>query len=198
MNEFDIDALLVTENEHLNELRNTPLTGIQMASSAMTNMDLEIENDDSEENDDNNVDDMDDTDENSDADDKDEKMTDISSEKQSTTDIGEKQSTTDIDKKPSKTVRFTVQVADKNKKKLSKQKAAELASKHEDDNTRRLINRSNMTRRQEFKKLKKNMKRSEKSVSHLSEALDSIIKLAPTKITTSNNNDSYDFNTDLT
>ncbi|CAF0819025.1 unnamed protein product [Didymodactylos carnosus] len=158
--EFDIDALLATESEHLNELRNTPLTGIQMASSAMTNMDLEIENDDSEENDDNNVDDMDDTDENSDADDNDEKMTDISSEKQSTTDIDKEPSTTDIDKKPSKTVRFTVQVADRNNKKLSKQKAAELASKHEDDSTRRLINRSNMTRRQEFKKLKKNMKRS--------------------------------------
>lgn len=54
-----------------------------------------------------------------------------------------------------------VQTTDKSKR-LSKQQAADLAEKEEDNETRRSVKRSNLVRQQEFKKLKKNQKRTGK------------------------------------
>jgi len=42
---------------------------------------------------------------------------------------------------------------------LSKQRAADLADKQQDDEVRRSIKKSNLTRQQEFKKIKKNQKK---------------------------------------
>jgi len=89
--------------------------------------------------------------------------------------------------KNSNEVHFTVQAMDKTKR-LSKQRAADLADKQQDDEIRRSINKSNLTRQQEFKKIKKNEKKTEKSMDSLSNALDSIIRLTPT----STANDSVD------
>jgi len=47
---FDIDSLLASENEHLNELRNTPLTGISLPASAPTNVQLNDDDDDDDDN----------------------------------------------------------------------------------------------------------------------------------------------------
>jgi hypothetical protein len=55
-------------------------------------------------------------------------------------------------------VHFTVQVTGKAKR-LSKQLAADLADKHHDDEIGRSIKRSNLSRQQEFKKMKKHQKK---------------------------------------
>jgi len=55
-------------------------------------------------------------------------------------------------------IHFTVQVTDKTKR-LSKQRVNDLADKQQDDEIRRLIKKSNLTRQQEFKKIKKNQKK---------------------------------------
>ena len=51
-----------------------------------------------------------------------------------------------------------VQANDKSKR-ASKQQAADLADKEQDDDVRRSIKRSNLVRQKEFKKMKKNQKR---------------------------------------
>jgi len=51
-----------------------------------------------------------------------------------------------------------VQVNDKTKR-LSKQQTADLADKEHDNEIRRSVKRSNLVRHQEFKKMKKNKKR---------------------------------------
>lgn len=56
-------------------------------------------------------------------------------------------------------VRFTVQVPDRSKR-LSKQRAADIVDKQYDDDIRRSVKKSNLTRQQEFKKLKKHQKKS--------------------------------------
>ena len=56
-------------------------------------------------------------------------------------------------------VLFTVQAMDRSQR-LSKQRLADLADKEEDDEVQRSIIQSNLTRQQDFKKLKKNQKRS--------------------------------------
>jgi hypothetical protein len=81
-------------------------------------------------------------------------------------------------------------------------------AKEHDNEIRRSVKRSNLTRQQEFKKMKKNQKRSgnfpffpnyyflfrlEKSVSSLGDALDSMVRLT----TTTTTNDSYNFQTDF-
>jgi len=107
-----------------------------------------------------------------------------------------------------------VQVNDKTKR-LSKQQAADVADKEHDNEIRRTVKRSNLVRQQEFKKMKKNQKRTgneknlfhlnnsnssffffllEKSVSNLGDALDSIIRLTTTNNST---DDSYNFQTDF-
>jgi hypothetical protein len=58
-------------------------------------------------------------------------------------------------------VRFTVQIKDRTKR-LSKQQAADLVDKEHDNEIRRSVKRSNLTRQQEFKKMKKNQKRTGK------------------------------------
>ncbi len=55
-------------------------------------------------------------------------------------------------------VRFTVQINDKTKH-LSKKQAANLADQEDDHEIRRSIKRSNLVRQQQFKKMKKNQKR---------------------------------------
>ena len=54
-----------------------------------------------------------------------------------------------------------VQANDKTKR-LSKQQAADLVDKEHDNEIRRSIKRSNLVRQQEFKKMKKNQKKSGK------------------------------------
>jgi hypothetical protein len=61
-------------------------------------------------------------------------------------------------------VRFTVQVNDRSKH-LSKQQAADLADKEHNDDIRRSIKRSNLVRQQDFKKMKKNQKRTGRQTS---------------------------------
>lgn len=51
-----------------------------------------------------------------------------------------------------------MEVTDKSKR-LSKQQAADLADKEHDNEIRKSIKRSNLTRQQEFKKMKKNQKK---------------------------------------
>jgi hypothetical protein len=58
-------------------------------------------------------------------------------------------------------VHFTVQAMDRTKR-LSKQRTADLADKQQDDEIRRSIKSSNLIRQQEFKKMKKNQKRTGK------------------------------------
>jgi hypothetical protein len=55
-------------------------------------------------------------------------------------------------------VHFTVQAMDKTKR-LSKQRVANLADKQYEDQIRRSIEKSNLTRQEEFKKVKKNQKK---------------------------------------
>jgi nuclear GTP-binding protein len=94
--------------------------------------------------------------------------------------------------KDSKKVRFMVQVTDKSKR-LSKQQASDLVDKEHNNDIRRSVKRSNLVRQQEFKKMKKNQKRTEKSVSNLGDALDSMVRLT----TTTTTDDSYNFQTDF-
>lgn len=56
-------------------------------------------------------------------------------------------------------VHFTVQATDKTKH-LSRQRAVNLADKQQDNEIRRSVQKSNLIRQQEFKKLKKNQKKS--------------------------------------
>ena len=82
-------------------------------------------------------------------------------------------------------------------KRFSKQRAADLVDKQHNDEIRRSIKKSNLTRQQEFKKMKKHQKKSgrivvifflsistlislEKSMDNLGNALDSIVRLTPT------------------
>ena len=111
-------------------------------------------------------------------------------------------------------VRFMVQANDKSKR-ASKQQAADLVDKEQDDDVRRSIKRSNLVRQKEFKKMKKNQKRTgehidffkfiqlkiaffslEKTVASLGDALDSMVRLTTTSSNKSNN-DSYNFETDF-
>ncbi|CAF0854310.1 unnamed protein product [Rotaria sp. Silwood1] len=163
---FDIDGLLKNEDEQLKDLHNTPLTGISFPASIPTQADMDLDKEETMSEDENN-----------------------SIEEMSQDDDENHQPTT----KDSKKVRFMVQANDKTKR-LSKQQAADLVDKEHDNEVRRSIKRSNLVRQQEFKKIKKNQKRTEKSVSNLGDALDSIIRL-----TTSNNStdDSYNFQTDF-
>jgi hypothetical protein len=55
-------------------------------------------------------------------------------------------------------VYFTVQATDKTKC-FSKQRIADLADKQQDDEIRRSITKSNLIRQQEFKRIKKNQKK---------------------------------------
>ncbi len=55
-------------------------------------------------------------------------------------------------------VHFTVQATDKTKR-FSKQRIADLADKQQDDEIRRSITKSNLIRQQEFKRIKKNQKK---------------------------------------
>jgi plasmid replication initiation protein len=61
---------------------------------------------------------------------------------------------------------YTVQGTDKTKR-LSKQRAANLANKQDDDEIQRSIQRSNLTRQQQFKKIKKNEKKTGKIIAFL-------------------------------
>jgi hypothetical protein len=54
-----------------------------------------------------------------------------------------------------------VQVTDKSKR-LSKQQASDLVDKEHNNDIRRSVKRSNLVRQQEFKKMKKNQKRTGK------------------------------------
>ena len=107
-------------------------------------------------------------------------------------------------------VRFTVQVTDRAKR-LSKQQSADLADKEHDNDIRKSVKRSNLVRQQEFKKMKKNQKRTgntmstcvsldrpfpslEKSVANLGDALDSMVRLTTEKNPAG---DSYNFQTDF-
>ncbi|CAF0986868.1 unnamed protein product [Rotaria sordida] len=167
---FDIDGLLKNENEQLKDLHNTPLTGISLPASTPTQADIDLDKEENMSEDENNsIEEM--NQDNDDDDDENHQPT----------------------AKDSKKVRFMVQVNDKTKR-LSKQQAADLADKEHDNEIQRSIKRSNLVRQQEFKKLKKHQKRTEKSVSNLGDALDSIIRLT----TSSNSNDdSYNFQTDF-
>ncbi|CAF0744110.1 unnamed protein product [Rotaria sordida] len=167
---FDIDGLLKNENEQLKDLHNTPLTGISLPASTPTQADMDLDKEENMSEDENNsIEEM--NQDNDDDDDENHQPT----------------------AKDSKKVRFMVQVNDKTKR-LSKQQAADLADKEHDNEIQRSIKRSNLVRQQEFKKLKKHQKRTEKSVSNLGDALDSIIRLT----TSSNSNDdSYNFQTDF-
>jgi len=69
-------------------------------------------------------------------------------------------------------VRFTVQIKDRTKR-LSKQQAADLVDKEHDNEIRRSVKRSNLTRQQEFKKMKKNQKRTGKKT------FDSMFRIIP-------------------
>jgi hypothetical protein len=55
-------------------------------------------------------------------------------------------------------VSFTVQATDPTKR-LSKQRTVDIVNKQHDDEIRRSIKRSNLIRQQEFKKIKKNQKK---------------------------------------
>jgi len=87
-----------------------------------------------------------------------------------------------------------------------KKRLADLADKEEDEKIRHLVKRSNLARQKDFKKMKKNIKKSEKSVSQLGDALDSVIRFTtPTVPSTipivgnghNDDGDSYDFSTNF-
>ncbi|UJR25249.1 hypothetical protein I4U23_006601 [Adineta vaga] len=82
----------------------------------------------------------------------------------------------------SKQVQFTVQARDKSKR-LSKHETTNQIDKHYNDDIRRSVNRSNQIRQQEFKKMKKNQRKTEKTMENLGNALDSIIRLTSTSTT---------------
>jgi len=168
---FDIDGLLKTEDEQLKDLHNTPMTGISLPASTPTQADMDLDKEDTISDDENNhVEEMDED------------------------NVDESENDQPKTTKDSKKVRFMVQANDKTKR-LSKQQAADLADKEEDDEVRRSVKRSNLVRQQEFKKMKKNQKRTEKSVANLGDALDSIIRL--TTSTKNSTDDSYNFQTDF-
>jgi len=180
---FDIDSLLASENEHLNELRNTPLTGISLPASSPTNVKLDGDSD------------MDDDDE--------KKIDDESTESMDEDD--KSLSTIQPEERKPKKVHFTVQIND-NKSRLAKKKFTDSVDKEEDEKLRHLVKRSNLARQKDFKKMKKNIKKSEKSVSKLGDALDSIIRFTTPTVPTAtvspmvgenNVGDSYNFSTDF-
>ena len=95
-------------------------------------------------------------------------------------------------------VHYTVQAMDRSAR-LTKQRLADLTDKQEDDEIRRSIEQANLSRQQEFKKMKKNQKRSgrflvlldlfvsigfslEKSMENLGNAFDSIVQLTDTSL----------------
>ncbi|CAF2723590.1 unnamed protein product [Rotaria sp. Silwood2] len=156
---FDIDALLNSEHEQLKDLENSSFTEITLPELARAQTDLEMnEEENLSENENSIIEAMDEDDE-------------------------DHQSTT----KTLDQAHFTVQAMDKTKRLLKKQ-AIDSADKLHDDEIRRSIHRSNLTRQQEFKKIKKNQRKLEKSMESLGDALDSIIRLTPISIT----NDSVD------
>jgi plasmid replication initiation protein len=63
-------------------------------------------------------------------------------------------------------VYYTVQATGKTKR-LSKQQAANLGNKQHDDEIQRSIQRSNLIRQQQFKKIKKNQKKAGKIIALL-------------------------------
>ena len=60
---------------------------------------------------------------------------------------------------PTKEVQFKVQISDRSKH-LSAQQHADTADRQYDEEIRRTVNKSNLTRQQEFKKMKKHQKKS--------------------------------------
>ncbi|CAF1240035.1 unnamed protein product [Adineta steineri] len=166
---FDIDGLLKTEDEQLKDLRNTPIGGISLPASIPTQAAMDLDKEES-----------------------------IKSEDEES--LGEEMDEDHDEKDQSKAtkdpkkVRFTVKANDK-KKHLSKKQAADLVDKEYNGDIRKSIKRSNLTRQQEFKKMKKNKKRTEKSMENLGDALDSIIRLTTTS--KNSNDDSYNFQTDF-
>jgi nuclear GTP-binding protein len=143
---FDIDGLLKTEDEQLKDLKNVPLTGISLPASTPTQADMDL--DEEEEDEASSAEEMDEEDngENHQPTTKDSKKV-----------FGETKFSS-FNRLNLFQVRFTVQINDKSKR-LSKQQAADLVDKEHDNDIRRSIKRSNLVRQQEFKKMKKNQKR---------------------------------------
>ncbi|CAF1253875.1 unnamed protein product [Adineta steineri] len=75
-------------------------------------------------------------------------------------------------------IHFTVRAIDKTKR-LSKQQIANSVDKQYENEIRGSVNRSNLSRQQEFKKMKKTQKRTEKTMENLGDALHSIVRLTP-------------------
>ena len=133
---FDIDGLLANEDEQLKGLHNAPMTGISLPSSQPTSAAMDLDNEES-----------------SDDDEKDAAAESMDDDEED--DAENAQPTTSKEKKK---VRFLVQANDKSEQ-LSKKEAADLADKERDAEVRRSVKRSNLSRQQEFKKKKKNQKR---------------------------------------
>ncbi|CAF1024329.1 unnamed protein product [Rotaria sordida] len=151
---FDIDVLLNNEDEQLKDLENSLFTEITLSELTSTQTTVETnEEENLSENENSIVAAMDEDDENHQA-----------------------------TIKTSDQIHFTVQAMDKTKHLLKKQ-AIDLADQQHDNEIRRSIYRSNLTRQQEFKKIKKNQKKLEKSTESLGDALNSIIRLTPTTTT---------------
>ncbi|CAF3609799.1 unnamed protein product [Rotaria sordida] len=151
---FDIDVLLNNEDEQLKDLENSLFTEITLSELTSTQTTVETnEEENLSENENSIVAAMDEDDENHQA-----------------------------TIKTSDQIHFTVQAMDKTKHLLKKQ-AIDLADQQHDNEIRRSIYRSNLTRQQEFKKIKKNQKKLEKSMENLGDALNSIIRLTPTTTT---------------
>ncbi|CAF1131669.1 unnamed protein product [Rotaria sordida] len=151
---FDIDVLLNNEDEQLKDLENNLFTEITLSELTSTQTTVETnEEENLSENENSIVAAMDEDDENHQA-----------------------------TIKTSDQIHFTVQTMDKTKHLLKKQ-AIDLADQQHDNEIRRSIYRSNLTRQQEFKKIKKNQKKLEKSMENLGDALNSIIRLTPTTTT---------------
>ncbi|CAF0933996.1 unnamed protein product [Rotaria sordida] len=151
---FDIDVLLNNEDEQLKDLENNLFTEITLSELTSTQTTVETnEEENLSENENSIVAAMNEDDENHQA-----------------------------IIKTSDQIHFTVQAMDKTKHLLKKQ-AIDLADQQHDNEIRRSIYRSNLTRQQEFKKIKKNQKKLEKSMESLGDALNSIIRLTPTTTT---------------
>ncbi|CAF0812350.1 unnamed protein product [Rotaria sp. Silwood1] len=148
---FDIDALLNNEDEQLTDLENNSLSQITLPELTRAQTDLEINEEENLSENENSITEA------MDEDDKNYQPT----------------------IKASNQAHFTVQAMDKTKRLLKKQ-AIDLADKQHNDEIRRSVHRSNLTRQQEFKKIKKDQKKLEKSMESLGDALDSIIRLTPT------------------
>jgi len=131
---FDIDGLLKNEDEQLKDLKNTPITGISLPASTPTQADTDLDKEEHMSEDENDV-----------------------AEEMDEDDDENHQPTA----KDTKKVRFMVQANDKTKR-LSKQQAADLADKEDDNEIRRSVKRSNLVRQQEFKKMKKKSKENRK------------------------------------